>query len=79
MRAIRGTYDGKSFSALPGEPLPDVQREMAVAIIFLEDSSLEDDRRQQQMEVARRMRVAREAMLPLGVNVKELIEAGRER
>jgi hypothetical protein len=29
--------------------------------------------------VARRMRAARNAMPPLGVSVKELIEAGRER
>jgi hypothetical protein len=31
------------------------------------------------MEVAKRMRAARDAMPPLGMSVKELIEAGRER
>jgi hypothetical protein len=79
MIAIRGVYNGKTFSALPGEPLPQVQREMPVAIIFLEEVSLEADERQHQIEVARRMRAARDAMSPLGVSVKELIEAGRDR
>jgi hypothetical protein len=50
-----------------------------VVILFLEEVSFETDRRQHQMEVARRMRAARNAMPPLGVSVKELIEAGRER
>jgi len=79
MLAIRGVYDGKTFSALPGEPLPRVQREVPVAIVFLEEVSPEADRRQRQVEVARRMRAARDAMAPLGMSVKELIEAGRER
>jgi hypothetical protein len=79
MIAIRGVYNGKTFSALPGEPLPQVQRDMPVAIIFLEEVSLEEDKRQHQVEVARRMRTARDAMPPLGMSVKELIEVGRER
>ena len=79
MIAIRGVYDGKTFSALPSEPLPQVQREIPVAIVFLEEVSLEADQRQHQEEVARRMRAARNAMPPLGVSVKELIEAGREQ
>jgi hypothetical protein len=79
MIAIRGVYNGKTFSALPGEPLPQVQRDMPVAIIFLEEVSLEADERQHQIEAARRMRAARDAMSPLGVSVKELIEAGRDR
>ena len=79
MIAIRGVYNGKTFSALPSEPLPQVQRDMPVAIIFLEEVSLEADRRQHQVEVAKRMRAARDAMPPLGMSVKELIEAGRER
>jgi hypothetical protein len=79
MIAIRGVYNGKTFSALPGEPLPQVQRDMPVAIIFLEEVPLEEDKRQHQVEVARRMRTARDAMPPLGMSVKELIEAGRER
>jgi len=79
MLAIRGVYDGKTFSALPSEPLPRVHREVPVAIVFLEEVSPEADRRQRQVEVARRMRAARDAMPPLGMSVKELIEAGRER
>ena len=79
MIAIRGVYNGKTFSALPGEPLPQVQRDMPVAIIFLEEVSLEEAKRPYQVEVARRMRAARDAMPPLGMSVKELIEAGRER
>jgi hypothetical protein len=79
MLAIRGVYDGKTFSALPNEPVPQVQREVPVAIVFLEEVASEADSRQHQLEVARRMHAARNAMLPLGVSVKELIEAGRER
>lgn len=79
MLAIRGVYDGKTFSALPSEPLPRVQREVPVAIVFLEEVSPEIDKRQHQVEVARRMRDARDAMPPLGMKVKELIETGRER
>ena len=78
MLAIRGVYDGKTVSILPSEPVPQVRREVPVAIIFLEEAAPEADRRHQ-IEVARRMRAARDAMPPLGVSVKELIEAGRER
>ena len=39
MIAIRGVYDGKTFSALPSEPLPQVQRAIPVAIVFLEEVS----------------------------------------
>jgi len=56
-----------------------VQREVPVAIVFLEEVAPAVDRCQHQVEVARRMRAARNAMPPLGVSVKELIEAGREQ
>jgi hypothetical protein len=79
MLTIRGVYDGKTFSALPNEPVPQVQREVPVAIVFLEEVAPAADRRQHQLEVARRMRAARNAMPLLGVSVKELIEAERER
>jgi hypothetical protein len=79
MLAIRGVYDGKTFSALPNEPVPRVQREVPVAIVFLEELAPDAVRRQYQVEVARRMRAARNTMPPLGVSVKELIEAGRAR
>ena len=32
-----------------------------------------------QVEIARRMRLARDAMAPLGMSVKDLVEEGRER
>jgi hypothetical protein len=79
MLVIRGVYDGKTFSALPNEPVPRVQREVPVAIIFLEEVTPEADRRQHHVAMARHMRAARNAMPPLGVSVQELIEAGRER
>jgi hypothetical protein len=79
MLTIRGTYDGKTFKPLPTESLPRTDREVPVAIIFLEDISLEDQIRQYQIEVAKRMRAARDAMPPLGISVKDLVEQGRER
>ena len=79
MFAIRGVYNGQTFSALPTEPLPHVQRDVPVAIIFLEEVALTADKRQHQREVARRMRAARDVMPPLGISVKALIEEGRER
>lgn len=78
MLTIRGVYNGKTFSALPSEPLPRVKGEVPVAIVFLEEVPLEADRDRLQAEIAKRMRAARDAMLPLGVSVKELIEEGRE-
>jgi hypothetical protein len=50
-----------------------------IAIIFLEEVSLNAQRRQHLVEVAKRMRAARDAMSPLGISVKDLVEAGRER
>lgn len=79
MLTIRGVYDGKTFRALPTEPLPTVHREVPIAIVFLEDVAVEAQGRGHQVEVARRMRAAREAMSPLGVSVKDLVEEGRER
>ena len=79
MLTIRGIYDGKAFKILPCEPVPAVQREVPVAIIFLEDVAIEHKGRQQLLEVAKRMRSARDAMGPLGVSVKALVEEGRER
>jgi hypothetical protein len=56
-----------------------VHGEVTVAIIFLEDVSDELKGKQRSGEVAKRMRTAREAMIPLGMSVKDLVEAGRER
>jgi hypothetical protein len=79
MIAIRGVYDGKTVKVLPTEPMPAVHGEVPVAIIFLEDVSDELKGKQRSGEVAKRMRTAREAMIPLGMSVKDLVEAGRER
>jgi hypothetical protein len=46
---------------------------------FLEDVAAEDRKTQRQIEIAIRMRAARAAMAPLGMSVKDLVEAGRER
>lgn len=79
MLTIRGVYDGKTFRVLPTEPLPEVKQEVPVAIIFLEDVYIETQKHQEQIEIAERMRTAREAMRPLGISVKDLVEEGRER
>jgi len=79
MLAIRGVYDGKTFKALPTELVPVVHGEVPIAIVFLEDVSAQREPRQHLVAVANRMRAAREAMTPLGMSVKDLVEAGRER
>jgi hypothetical protein len=79
MLTLRGVYDGKTFRILPTEPLPAVEREVPVAIVFLEDIEVAAQGRDRQVEAAKRMRAAREVMPPLGINIKDLIEEGRER
>lgn len=79
MIAIQGTYDGKSIKPLPSERLPEVNREVPVAIVFLEDSVNQEERRKRQLETALRMRAQRDAMEPLGMTVAELLEESRER
>ena len=37
---IRGVYDGKTFRALPTESVPPVSREVAIAILFLEEAPI---------------------------------------
>lgn len=74
MLTLRGVYDGKTIRILPSEPVPPVHREVPVAIIFLEDILP-----QEQTEIAKRMRNARDRMAPLGMSVKDLVEQGRER
>jgi len=74
MLTLRGIYDGKTIRILPSEPVPPVHREVPVAIIFLEDILP-----QEQTEIAKRMRNARDRMAPLGMSVKDLVEQGRER
>lgn len=79
MVTIRGTFDGKTFKPLPTESVPCVDHEVPVVITFLEDVSVDTQGRQHQVEIASRMRAARQAMPILGESVKDLVEAGRER
>ena len=79
MFAIRGVYDGKHVKVLPSEPLPPVNHEVSVAIVFWEEMNTKQEARSHLREIARRMRAAREAMPPLEMSVKDLVEAGRER
>ena len=78
MYAIRGVYDGKQVKVLPSEPLPRVNREVTVAIVFWEDLGTDHSSRAQ-YEIARRMRAARDTMSPLPMSVKDFVEDGRER
>ena len=78
MYAIRGIYDGKQVKVLPSEVLPRVNREVMVAIIFWEDLRRDHSSRSQ-YDIARRMRAAREAMPPLQMSIKAMVEDGRER
>jgi len=78
MYALRGVYDGRQVRVLPSEPLPRVNREVMVAIVFWEDLTT-DHAARSQYEIARRMRAARETMPPLPMSVKDLVEDGRER
>jgi hypothetical protein len=50
-----------------------------LSIIFLHDVSAAQAAHQHLVELAKRMPGARDAMLPLGMSVKELMEAERER
>jgi hypothetical protein len=79
MLTLRGVYDGKTLRILPTEPLPSVEREVPVAIVFLEDIEVAARGHDRQVEAAKRMRAARELMPPLGINIKDLIEEGRKR
>ena len=76
---VRGTYDGKSFRALPKEPVPAVHGEVPVTIVFWEGAMDDGDEREHVHEVAKRMRAARDVMRPLDVSTKDLVEEGRER
>lgn len=79
MLTIHGVYDGKSFRALPNERLPMVDREIPIAITFLDDDiALRAQKRQQLVPLAKRMLAIREAMPPLGTSTKALVEEGRE-
>lgn len=83
MIAVQATYDGKEFKPLPSERLPDVSGEVPVAIVFLEQGAIQnekpgqDEKRQRLLESALRLRAQRDAMEPLGMTVAELLEESR--
>ncbi len=79
MLAIKGVYNGKSVIISPSEKAPHINHEVAVAIIFLEEFNEKQERSVRLLEIARKMRARREKMMPLNMNIKELVEAGRER
>ena len=79
MIAIQATYDGKNFKPLPSEQLPEVGREIPVAIIFLEGTLAAKPPERSQREIAEEMWAARAKMQPLGMSIPEMIEEGRER
>ena len=83
MIAVQATYDGKEFKPLPSERLPDVSGEVPVAIVFLEQGVIQnekpgqDEKRKRLLESALRLRAQRDAMEPLGMTVAELLEESR--
>ena len=76
MIAVQATYDGKEFRPLPSESFPQVANAVKVAIVFLEN---EASPAESQREIFARMRAARDAMPPLEMDIREMIEEGRER
>ncbi len=79
MVTIRGTFNGETFKPLPTETVPSVDREVPVAIVFLDEEPADSQARQRQIEIVVRMRASRQAMPVLSETVKDLVEAGRER
>jgi hypothetical protein len=73
MLTIRGVYDGKTIRPLPGEPLPEVDREVEVRIVFCEPLTPLDT---SPMELLFRIR---DSHPPLPYPVSELIEHERNR
>lgn len=85
MIAVQATYDGKEFKPLPSERLPDVSGEVPVAIVFLEQGAVQDEKpgqgpdekRKRLLESALKLRAQRDAMEPLDMTVAELLEESR--
>lgn len=78
MLTIKATYDGSSFKPLPTEVLPEVEHEIPVAIVFLEEATWPVDEATQR-EAARTLRTIRERTLPLDMDIKDMVEEGRDR
>ena len=73
MLTIRGVYDGKTIRPLPGEPLPEVEGEVEVRIVFCEPASPSDASPIEQL-----FRI-RDSHPPLPHPARELIEYERGR
>ncbi len=73
MLTIRGVYDGKTIRPLPGEPLPKVDGEVEVRIVFCEPVAPLDT---SPMELFFRIR---DSHPPLPYPVSELIAHERSR
>jgi hypothetical protein len=78
MLTIKATYDGSSFKPLPTEVLPEVKHEIPVAIVFLEEATWPIDEATQR-EAALTLRAIRERTLPLDMDIKDMVEEGRDR
>ncbi|GBC91998.1 hypothetical protein HRbin15_00459 [bacterium HR15] len=74
MLTIRGVYDGKTIRPLPGEPLPKVEGEIEVQIVFLQPNP---EMLRQWHEALGQLHRMREQMAPLQETIKDLIEADR--
>lgn len=71
MLTIRGVYDGKTIRPLPGEPLPEVEGEVGVRIVFCEPVPTADA---SPMETLFRIR---DSHPPLPHPVRDLIDYDR--
>ena len=78
MVAVKAIYDGKGFKPVSSEAFPTVEKEVPVAIIFLETAATKPPEKSQR-EIAEEMWAARAKMQPLGMSIPEMIEEGRER
>ena len=79
MIAVQGVFDGKQFHALERDRLPPVTSPVPVAILFLDSPPSPNSQKARQQAAVARMRERRATTQPLGMSVKDLVEAGRDR
>src|SRR5438309_178979 len=73
MQTIRGVYDGKTIRPLPAEPLPDVDGEIPVEIVFVKEGMNEEELRRQRTAALARLRESRAATPPWNCSLREMI------
>jgi hypothetical protein len=78
MLAIRGILEKKTLHVIPQEPTPRIEKDVPVAIVFLDETATPEKLSQYQREIALRMLAERDSMPPLDVDLKTWIEEGRE-